>query len=163
MKNIRSFAFYALVTPAIALGSSAVLAQESTSQKVEQSQPDAQKNQGNMKSASKAPQIDQSRTKNPVYMASAPANGLHASDLMGVKVVTSGDEEVGEVNDLIINKDGQVVGVVIGVGGFLGMGEKDVAIGWDEVQKFGESKDLQLKIDQSRETLMAAPEFETQK
>ncbi|MBW7472414.1 PRC-barrel domain-containing protein [Marinobacter sp. M216] len=163
MKNMRSYAFYALVTPAIALGSSAVLAQESTSQQVEQSQPDVQKSQGDMKSASKAPQTDPSYTKSRGYMANAPANGLQASNLMGVTVITSGDEEVGEVKDLIINKDGQVVGVVIGVGGFLGMGDKDVAIGWDEVQKVGKATELELKIDQSRETLMSAPEFETQK
>ncbi|MBZ2168120.1 PRC-barrel domain-containing protein [Marinobacter sp. F4216] len=163
MKNMRSYAFYALATPAIALGSGAVLAQESTGQQVEQSQPDAQKKQGDMKSASKEPQTDQSYTKSRGYMANAPANGLQASNLMGVTVSTSGDEEVGEVNDLIINKDGQVVGVVIGVGGFLGMGEKDVAIAWDEVQRAGKAEDLELKIDQSRETLMSAPDFEPQK
>jgi len=78
-------------------------------------------------------------------------------------VITAGDEEVGSVNDPVIDRDGQVVGVVIGVGGFLGMGEKDVAIAWDDIQRSGKAKKLELRISQSRESLMAAPEFETQK
>ncbi|MHA7810453.1 MAG: PRC-barrel domain-containing protein [Marinobacter adhaerens] len=160
MNHLRSFAFYALITPAIALGSSAALAQQSTGS---QDQPSMQKNQDEMKSSTKAMQKDQSHTQNIGYMGNAPTNGIHASDLMGAKVITAGDEEVGEVSDLVIDRDGQVVGVVIGVGGFLGMGEKDVAIGWDDIQRSGTAKELKLRITQSRESLMSAPEFQPQK
>lgn len=163
LNKLHSFAFYALITPAIALGSSAALAQQSTGSQVEQNPSDMQKTQGDMKSPAKAPQTAQSGMQKADYMGTAPANGIHASNLIGARVVTAGDEEVGAVSDLIIDQDGQVVGVVIGVGGFLGMGEKDVAIGWDSVQKTGNADELELRIDQSRESLQSAPEFETQK
>jgi hypothetical protein len=42
------------------------------------------------------------------------------------------------------------------------MGAKDVAIGWDDVQKSGSANELELRIDQSRESLLSAPEFETE-
>ena len=38
------------------------------------------------------------------------------------------NENIGEINDVLINRNGQVVAVIIGVGGFLGIGEKDVAV-----------------------------------
>jgi len=163
MNKLQSFAFYALITPAIALGSSAALAQQSTGSQVEQNPQGMQKKQGDMKSSTKMPQTAQSRMQNTGYMDTAPGNGIHASNLIGATVTTAGDEEVGAVSDLIIDQDGQVVGLVIGVGGFLGMGEKDVAIGWDSVQRTGNADELELRIDQSRESLQSAPEFEIQK
>ncbi|MCL7945376.1 PRC-barrel domain-containing protein [Marinobacter sp. ATCH36] len=169
MKKLHSFAFYALMTPAIALGSSAALAQQSTGSQVEQDQTGVQKNQNDMKSTTSTSQTgqsgmkkDQSGMQNKGYMGSAPANGIHASNLIGAEVSTTGDEEVGPVNDLIIDQDGKVVGIVISVGGFLGMGEKEVAIGWDDVQKSGNADEMELRIDQTREELQSAPEFETQ-
>lgn len=67
------------------------------------------------------------------------------------------------MSDLIIDKDGQVVAVVVGVGGFLGMGEKNVAIPWDDVTKSGTAEEQELRIDATREELQSAPEFVTQK
>jgi len=145
MKKLHSFAFYTLITPAMALASSAVLAQQSSGSQLEEDQSSMQ-----------------TSMQNTGYMGAAPANGMHASNLIGAEVITTGDEEIGAVSDLIIDQDGQIVGVVVGVGGFLGMGEKDVAIGWDDIQKSGSADELELRIDQSRDSLMSAPEFETE-
>jgi len=177
MKNLHSFAFYALVTPAIALGSGTALAYESDEQHIDQEKSGAQPGQEPMKSNTKTVQSnqkmdDQSGMKNQGqmddmqnkgYMDSAPASGLHASDLIGTDIKSNGDEKVGSVSDLIIDQDGQVVAVVVGVGGFLGMGEKDVAIAWDDVTKSGAADKQKLRIDATREELQAAPEFVTQK
>jgi sporulation protein YlmC with PRC-barrel domain len=84
---------------------------------------------------------------------------MHASDLIGAKVKTTGGEDVGPVNDLIIDEKGQVAAIVVGVGGFLGMGQRDVAIGWDDVTRSGTADDLELRIDATREDLRSAPEF----
>ena len=162
MKKLHSFALYALIAPAIAFGSGAVLAQQSSGSELEQEQQGMQKNQDDMKATTRAPQTAQSRMQSTGYMGTAPADGIHASNLIGTEVITTGDEEVGAVSDLIIDQDGQVVGIVVGVGGFLGMGAKDVAIGWDDVQKSGSANELELRIDQSRESLLSAPEFETE-
>jgi sporulation protein YlmC with PRC-barrel domain len=51
-----------------------------------------------------------------------------ASRLIGTTVVSANNESIGDVNDVILDRGGQVAGVVIGVGGFLGIGEKDVAV-----------------------------------
>lgn len=96
---------------------------------------------------------------NKGYMASAPTNGIHVSTLMGAQVKTTEGEEIVQVSDLIMDQDAQVVGKVLGVGGFLSMGEKDVAIGWDDVQKSGSGDELELQIDQTRESLLSALEF----
>ena len=84
---------------------------------------------------------------------------MHGSELIGAEVKTTDDEDVGEVQDLIINERGQVVAIVIGVGGVLGMGEKNVAITWDKLMRSGQSDDLALRIDGTREDLRAAPDF----
>ncbi len=58
-----------------------------------------------------------------------------ASRLIGQKVENPDGENIGEVSDLIIDpKTGQVQQVVVGVGGFLGIGQKDVALAWDQLQ-----------------------------
>lgn len=104
----------------------------------------------------------QSRTENRGFMNSAPANGMHASNLIGADVKNSGDDDVGSVTDLIIDHEGQVVAVIVGVGGFLGMGERDVAIGWDDVTRSGTSDDNELRITSNRDVLRSAPAFRKQ-
>lgn len=60
-------------------------------------------------------------------------NQMLGSGLMGARVVGAGDENIGEVDDLLLDRNGQVMAVVVGVGGFLGLGEKDVAIANDQL------------------------------
>ena len=51
-----------------------------------------------------------------------------ASDLIGRDVFTSDNQDVGEVNDLILGRNGRLDGLVIEIGGFLGLGEHRVAV-----------------------------------
>src|SRR5262245_32265850 len=48
---------------------------------------------------------------------------MRASKLIGTKVVNAANETVGNVNEIVLTKDGKVAAVVLGVGGFLGIGE----------------------------------------
>jgi len=57
-----------------------------------------------------------------------------ASKLMGLDVYNEANEKLGDVNELILDKDGKVSAVVIGVGGFLGMGEHDIAVSMDKLK-----------------------------
>jgi sporulation protein YlmC with PRC-barrel domain len=57
-----------------------------------------------------------------------------ASKLMGLDVYNEGNEKLGDINELILDKDGKVSAVVIGVGGFLGMGEHDIAVSMDKLK-----------------------------
>src|SRR5215218_5248027 len=56
------------------------------------------------------------------------------SKLTGLTVYNNNDERVGDINELIIGKDGKIESVVLGVGGFLGMGEHDVALPFGQVK-----------------------------
>jgi sporulation protein YlmC with PRC-barrel domain len=51
-----------------------------------------------------------------------------ASKLIGVDVYNNQNEKLGEINELIMSPNGQIAGAVIGVGGFLGMGQRDVMV-----------------------------------
>jgi len=57
-----------------------------------------------------------------------------ASKLMGLDVYNEANEKLGDINELILDKDGKVHAVVIGVGGFLGMGEHDIAVTMDKLK-----------------------------
>ncbi|MEH2530223.1 sporulation protein YlmC with PRC-barrel domain [Bradyrhizobium sp. AZCC 1588] len=57
-----------------------------------------------------------------------------ASKLMGLDVYNDGNEKLGEINELILDKDGKVNAIVIGVGGLLGMGEHDIAVSMDKLK-----------------------------
>ena len=72
--------------------------------------------------------------------AQTPANKMalkgnwRASKLMGLDVYNEANEKLGDVNELILDKSGKVTAVVIGVGGFLGMGEHDIAVSMDKLK-----------------------------
>src|ERR1043165_4111550 len=57
-----------------------------------------------------------------------------ASKLMGLNVYNEANEKLGDINELILDKDGKVNAVVIGIGGFLGMGEHDIAVSMDKLK-----------------------------
>ncbi|WP_370162018.1 PRC-barrel domain-containing protein [Limimaricola soesokkakensis] len=105
------------------------------------------------------------------------ADDFYASNLMGMRVYSSEQElgengdpinfteqqwdDIGEINDLVISEDGSVQAVIVGVGGFLGIGEKDVALTMDQVRTYDdENGERFLVINSSQEALEAAPAFE---
>ena len=57
-----------------------------------------------------------------------------ASKLIGLNVYNEANEKLGDINELILDKNGKVNAVVIGVGGFLGMGEHDIAVTMDKLK-----------------------------
>jgi sporulation protein YlmC with PRC-barrel domain len=57
-----------------------------------------------------------------------------ASKLVGVNVYNEAHEKIGDINDVILDKSGKVENVILGVGGFLGMGEHYVAVAYDKLK-----------------------------
>ncbi len=57
-----------------------------------------------------------------------------SSKLVGLSVYNDANESLGSINDLLMDKSGNIKGVVIGVGGFLGVGEHLVALPFDKVK-----------------------------
>lgn len=85
-----------------------------------------------------------------------------ADDLLGAAVYNGADEKVGDINDLIISLGGEVEGVVIGVGGFLGMGQKDVAVEMASLDVVrDDAGSPRLVTNATKADLESAPEFVT--
>jgi sporulation protein YlmC with PRC-barrel domain len=57
-----------------------------------------------------------------------------ASKLMGLNVYNEANEKLGDINELLVDKSGKIEAVVIGIGGFLGMGEHDIAVSMDKLK-----------------------------
>lgn len=88
-------------------------------------------------------------------------DGISADTLLGTTVYGANDENVGEIGDVILGEDGQVDSVIIDVGGFLGMGEKEVAVGMDNLQFMSdEDGDYYLYTQFTQEQLEAQPEYD---
>jgi sporulation protein YlmC with PRC-barrel domain len=76
-----------------------------------------------------------SKTTPPVASSNTSFNGdWRASKVVGLSVYNNNNENIGSINDLLMDKSGSIKAVVIGVGGFLGIGEHLVAIPFDQVK-----------------------------
>ncbi|QRE72833.1 PRC-barrel domain-containing protein [Methylobacterium aquaticum] len=65
------------------------------------------------------------------FLTRPEPSSIRASKLVGVKVIGMDHVRVGEIEDVLLSEDGRVRAVVIGVGGFLGIGQKSVAVPFD--------------------------------
>jgi hypothetical protein len=112
------------------------------------------------------------------YLNTMEANDIMASNLIGMRVyAVSADidasqnypadarkdwSDIGEVNDVVLDWNGQIKAVVLGVGGFLEMGEKDVAIDMTSLQRVRESADSNewfLVVNSTKDALSQAPAY----
>jgi sporulation protein YlmC with PRC-barrel domain len=85
---------------------------------------------------------------------------ISASDFIGKRVYTKAGEDIGEVNDLIMTDNGSVRAVILGVGGFLGIGEKDVAVAMAAIDVTQDGSTSRLVVDGSKEQFNAAPKYD---
>jgi putative membrane protein len=67
-------------------------------------------------------------------IAKPSADHILASDLEGTTVYGGNNENIGEIDDVVLDRKGRVVAVIVGVGGFLGIGEKSVAIPFEALE-----------------------------
>jgi hypothetical protein len=91
------------------------------------------------------------------------AEGFLATNYIGESVYngTADDaQNIGDVNDLVIDKSGMIKSVVVGVGGFLGIGEKNVAVDFSKLSWMERNGDRWLVTDATKEQLQAAPDFD---
>jgi sporulation protein YlmC with PRC-barrel domain len=86
-----------------------------------------------------------------------------AEDLVGANVFGPDGKKVGTVEDLILDEQKKVTGVVVGVGGFLGIGKKQVGLNWQQakVEDIPDSKTKRIMINLTKADLEAAPDFKT--
>lgn len=86
---------------------------------------------------------------------------LTADKLEGARVYGPNDEDVGEVNRLILDNNGQVQRIVLDVGGFLGMGERQIAVTPDELNivRTDDGNEFRVYVDANQANLKAQPEY----
>ena len=89
------------------------------------------------------------------------AQFLANEEVIGKEVVNIGDEEVGTIADLVMDQDQKLVGVVLSVGGFLGIGDKWVAIPVDQIDFPTDEQPARLLVAVTEEQLTNAPDFMT--
>jgi uncharacterized protein YrrD len=116
------------------------------------------------------------------FLAERGMNEMLATDLMGMDVYvrqgateTNGDaatmtaadlenmDNIGQINDLVLSNDGSVLAVVIGIGGFLGIAEQDVAVTMDQVSFATDADDMEetyVIVNTSAELLQSSPAFD---
>jgi sporulation protein YlmC with PRC-barrel domain len=68
------------------------------------------------------------------FLQAPQGNQVLATELMDANVYGSDGNSIGEISDILLDRAGQIHGVVFGVGGFLGMGEKNVAVSYNALQ-----------------------------
>lgn len=124
-----------------------------------------------------------------MFMNEAAQGEMRASEFIGMRLyaaevsddevknlrvrdnmLVSGDDErewndIGEVNDVLLTRDGNVGAVLVDIGGFLGLGEKTVAVGMDQIKFVSENDEGEgeyfLVINSTQDALESAPEFDT--
>jgi sporulation protein YlmC with PRC-barrel domain len=104
-----------------------------------------------------------SATGDAAYLTQQSKTQVSANDYIGKSIYNTGDESIGDVKDLILEDNGGIVAAVVGVGGFLGIGEKSVALPIDKITmaRDAKSNDIRLTTTETAEALKAAPEFKT--
>ena len=66
--------------------------------------------------------------------------GKRGDEIVGQDLYTADGTEIGEIDNVVISKDGKQAAAVLGVGGFLGLGEREVAIPLDEISMGAEDR-----------------------
>jgi sporulation protein YlmC with PRC-barrel domain len=84
---------------------------------------------------------------------------MAASALIGTRVRNANKESIGKIDDIYLDKDAKVTVVVVSVGGFLGVGSKDVAVKWSDLTFGQDDTSVVLTTSLTREALMALPDY----
>jgi|ERR1700678_4540155 sporulation protein YlmC with PRC-barrel domain len=89
-----------------------------------------------------------------------PAESVTVTDWYKQNVYDPNNNKIGEVMDVLLDKSGKVTSLIVGVGGFLGAGEKDVAVPFDAIKVTSkDSNKWYLVMNTTKDDLKSAPGF----
>jgi hypothetical protein len=95
-----------------------------------------------------------------IYLARTPSGGVLASTYFDRGMHNRAGEKIGSISDLVVAADGTIAAALVSVGGFLGIGEKEVAVPFSSIEVVRGDNDWRLVIDATKETLNEAPPYE---
>jgi len=99
---------------------------------------------------------------NAGFVQQQSQNEWRGSKLIGASVYGPDDKSIGSIDDVIVDGNGQIKAAVIGVGGFLGVGQKDVAVPFNSLQvmrKADSSSIEKITVTYTKDQLKDAPKF----
>jgi sporulation protein YlmC with PRC-barrel domain len=89
-------------------------------------------------------------------MMTLPGGTLPVSEYYKEDVYDAHDSKIGDIKDVLLDKSGQVAAVILGVGGFLGIGEKDVAVPFNAIRVTEKDSKRYLVMNTTKEALQSA-------
>jgi sporulation protein YlmC with PRC-barrel domain len=96
-------------------------------------------------------------------MSSAPAESWTVTNYYKQAVYDPKESKVGDIDDVLVDSTGKVTGLVIGVGGFLGAGEKSVIVPYSAIKKTKKDDKWWLTINETKDDLKTAAGFKYDK
>lgn len=97
---------------------------------------------------------------NMFYTEAWTPQNWRASEAIGMSVYNKAGERIGEIDDILMDNSGRVAAAVVGVGGFLGIGERKVAVNFKSMDMTRESNgNARLVVDLNKNALQSAPEY----
>ena len=94
-------------------------------------------------------------------MTSIPSNSVTVTDWYKQDVYDPQNNKIGQVMDVLVSPDGKVNSLIVGVGGFLGAGEKDVAVDFGAIKRTTKDNSIYLTMNTTKNDLKSAPGFST--
>ncbi|MFO1125156.1 MAG: PRC-barrel domain-containing protein [Methylocystis sp.] len=98
-------------------------------------------------------------TGRSAFLTTLPQNALLVSNIHEQNVYDPQENKIGEVKDLMLDRSGKVTAAIISVGGFLGIGEKDVAVAFDEIKATERDNKTWLTMNATKDELKNAAGF----
>jgi sporulation protein YlmC with PRC-barrel domain len=95
----------------------------------------------------------------PDFLTTLPQNALLVSNIHDQNVYDPQENKIGEVKDLVLDRGGKVTAAILSVGGFLGMGEKDIAVAFSDLRATERNNKWWLTINATKDELKNATGF----
>jgi sporulation protein YlmC with PRC-barrel domain len=92
-------------------------------------------------------------------MSSVPSSSLTVTDWYKQDIYDPNNSKIGSVSDVLVSPNGQINALIVGVGGFLGAGEKNVAVSFDAVKETMKNNKVYLTMNTTKDALKSAPGF----
>ncbi|WP_168016796.1 PRC-barrel domain-containing protein [Halomonas salinarum] len=154
MKKLTTLIFTAAIASPFALSTVAIAESQNNMQAGE-------KQSSSMQGTDNKNASEQRNHTNEPQFGVKPSSAFYATDVIGSNVKhRQSDEDIGEVQDLVIGKDGRIIGVVVTTSGFLGLGGQETGLGWDHIEHSMEDEESVFYTDMEEEALRNSPKYE---
>jgi sporulation protein YlmC with PRC-barrel domain len=113
--------------------------------------------------AQPAPEPTPSAPKGAETTTAVPGDSVSVTDYYKQNVYDTSDNTIGEISDVLLDKDGRVTAVILSVGGFLGLGAKYVSVPFNALRMTEKDGKRYLVMDTTKDALISAPGYQYDK